>query len=410
MTRTITIEDLYQFKILSRPRMSPDGQRVAFVVTTIDERNHAYRTAIWVIPARGGEARRFTSASTNAHSPAWSPDGRWLAFVSDREGEPLGKDATREQKASQGKPQIWLMPADGGEAHQLTRMPHGASHPQWSPNSSRILFEATVAPLDEESEDGKPLPKVRVIDRLFYRLDGVGFIHDRRHHLFLIDAAGGEARQLTDGDWDSRDAAWSPDGSRIAFVSSRGEDRWSLPCFDIYTLGIDNGQPATLRHLTNGTLSCASPSWSPDGQTIAFIGALRLRSVSHNEVYTIDANAQQSAARALSREFEGSCGDWTNSDTTDEQLTPPPAWSRDGKTLYVLASQRGAARVYAISTDGSGKQPPTLTPGGVDALELLAGSIQKHTAYPHRRPYPRCRNFRLLARHAGSLAPPDLVQ
>jgi len=370
MTRSITIEDLYQFKILSRPRMSPDGQRVAFVVTTIDERNHAYRSAIRVIPAHGGEARRFTSASTNAHSPAWSPDGRWLSFVSDREGEPLGKDATREQKASKGKPQVWLMPADGGEAHQLTWTPHGASHPQWSPDSSRILFEAAVAPLDEESEDGKPLPKVRVIDRLFYRLDGVGFIHDRRQHLFLIDAAGGEARQLTEGDWDNRDAAWSPDGSRIAFVSSRGEDRWSLPCFDIYTLAIDNGQPAALSRLTDGTLSCASPSWSPDGQTIAFTGALRLRSVSHNELYTIDASAQQSAARALSHEFEGSCGDWTNSDTTDEQLMPPPAWSRDGKTLYILASQRGASRVYAISTDGSGKQPPTLTPGGVDALDF----------------------------------------
>ncbi|MGH2495507.1 MAG: S9 family peptidase [Ktedonobacteraceae bacterium] len=370
MTRTITIEDLYQFKILSRPRMSPDGQRVAFVVTTIDERNHAYRSAIWTIPAHGGEARRFTSASTNAHSPSWSPDGRWLAFVSDREGEPLGKDATREQKASKGKPQIWLMPAGGGEAHQLTLMPHGASHPQWSPDSSRILFDATVAPLDEESEDGKPLPKVRVIDRLFYRLDGVGFIHDRRQHLFFIDANGGEAQQLTEGDWDDRDAAWSPDGSRIAFVSSRGEDRWSLPCFDVYTLAIDNDQPATLRCLTDGTLSCASLSWSPDGQTIAFIGGLRLRSASHNELYTIDANAQQSAARALSHEFEGSCGDWTNSDTTDEQLMPAPAWSRDGKTLYVLASQRGASRIYAISIEGSGKQPPTLTPGGVDALDF----------------------------------------
>ncbi len=354
MTRTITIEDLYQFKILSKPRMSPDGQRVAFVVTTIDERNHAYRSAIWVIPARGGDARRFTSASTNAHSPAWSPDGRWLAFVSDREGEPLRKDATREQKASMGKPQIWLMPADGGEAHQLTWMPHGVSHPQWSPDSQRILFGATVGPLDEESEDGKPLPKVRVIDRLFYRLDGVGFIHDRRQHLFLIDAAGGEITQLTGGDWDDRDAVWSPDSSRIAFVSSRGEDRWRLPCFDIYTLAIDNGQPSALRRLTDGALSCASPSWSPDGQTIAFLGALRLRSVSHNEVYTIDAGAQHGTARSLSHEFEGSCGDWTNSDTTDEQLIPAPAWSRDGKTLYVLA----------------GKQPPTLTPGGVDTLDF----------------------------------------
>src|SRR5579872_6454306 len=120
MTRTITIEDLYQFKILSRPRMSPDGKRVAFVVTTIDERNHAYRSAIRVIPAQGGATRRFTSAATNAHSPAWSPDGRWLAFVSEREGEQAGKDDKEQKRRGKGKPQIWLIPTDGGEAFQLT--------------------------------------------------------------------------------------------------------------------------------------------------------------------------------------------------------------------------------------------------------------------------------------------------
>src|SRR6266581_7407704 len=246
MSRSITIEDLYAIKFLSRPRISPDGQRVAFVVTTIDERTYEYRASIWIAPTAGGEARRFTGGSGNAHSPCWSPDGRWLAFVSDRESEPGSKDEQEQKKQGKGKQQIWLIPGDGGEAHQLTYMPHGISNLAWSPDSQRIVFSAVVGPLDEETEDGKPLPRVRVIDRLLYRLDGAGFIHDKRQHLFLVDLAGGEPQQLTDGDWDDKDPAWSPDGTHIAFTSSRGEDRWRLPCPDIYTLPIQNNQAGKL--------------------------------------------------------------------------------------------------------------------------------------------------------------------
>lgn len=193
MTRSITIEDLYQMKFLSRPRISPDGQRVAFVETTVDERKQEYRSSIWVAPTEGGEAKRFTSGPANASSPVWSPDGRWLAFVSERESESTSKDQTDkdQKKRGKGKPQIWLLPTDGGEAHQLTFMEHGASSPVWSPDSKRLIFSAEVGPADEETEDGKPLPKVRVIDQLWYKLDGVGFIYERRSHLFLVDVNGG---------------------------------------------------------------------------------------------------------------------------------------------------------------------------------------------------------------------------
>jgi dipeptidyl aminopeptidase/acylaminoacyl peptidase len=367
LSRSITIEDLYKIKFLSRPRISPDGQRVAFVATTIDEHKHAYHASIWVAPTRGGEVRRFTSGPANAHSPAWSPDGRWLAFVSDREGESTGKN---DREHGKGKPQVWLIPGDGGEAHQLTFMPHGASNPTWSPDSQRLVFSAAVGPLDEETEDGKPLPRVRVIDRLLYRLDGVGFIHDKRQHLFLVDLTGSEPQQLTDGDWDDKDPTWSPDGTRIAFTSSRGEDRWRLPCPDIYTLPIQNNQAGELQCLTDGTRSCYSPSWSPDGKTIAFIAKPKLRSANHTELFTIAAGSKPGAVRCLTSEFEGSCSDWTNSDMTNEQLLPAPQWSSDGKMLYILASQRGATRVYAISSEGAGKQPPMLTPGNVHAMDF----------------------------------------
>jgi dipeptidyl aminopeptidase/acylaminoacyl peptidase len=372
MTRSITIEDLYQFKFLSRPRISPDGQRVAFVVTTIDEQKHAYRSSLWMVPTAGGEATRFTMGPANTRSPAWSPDGRWLAFVSEREGEPAGKDEQEQKKHGKGKAQIWLIPTAGGEARQLTFMPHGASSPVWSPDSKRLVFNAAVGPIDEEGEDGKPLPKARVIDRLFYRLDGVGFIYERRQHLFLQDIAGGEPQQLTDGDWDDGDVAWSPDGTRIVFTSNRAEDRWRFLVADLYTLSIVDGKAGELQRLTNGSLNCSSPSWSPDGKTLAFYGTPKLRSGGHSELFTLAADAAQDEPRCLTREFEGSCSDSTNSDTTDEHVAPPPAWSPDGKTLYVLATHRGATRVFAIPGSGAGEQPTTLTLGDVHVLDFSA--------------------------------------
>jgi dipeptidyl aminopeptidase/acylaminoacyl peptidase len=371
--RKITVEDLYKLTPTSHPRISPDGRRIAFVVTSIDEHKHNYRSSIWIVPANDGEAQQFTSAAANASSPAWSPDGRWLAFVSEREGEAANKDEKEAKKLGKGKPQIWLIPTDGGEAHQLSHMQHGASNPVWSPDSKYILFNASTGPADEEAEDGKPLPKVRVIDRLWYRLDGVGFIHERRSHLFLIDITGGEAQQaqqLTDGDWDDSDPAWSPDGSRIAFTSSRAEDRWRLPNPDLCTLAISDGKPGDLRCLTDGTISCSSPAWSPDGKTIAFLAALKLRSGGHTDLYTISVNAGHSKATCLSWEFEGSLSDWTNSDVGDEHLAPAPAWSADGRTLFALASHRGATRVFAISINGAGKQPPTLTPGDIHVRDM----------------------------------------
>ncbi len=365
---SLTIEDLYKYKPVSYPRISPDGKRIAFVVTTTDERLYKYRSSIWIVPVEGGEARLFTSGPASAHSPAWSPDGQWLAFVSEREGDLAGKDEKDSKKLGKGKPQVWIIPTNGGEAQQVTFMQHGASNPTWSPDGRHILFSAPVGPADEETADGKPLPKVRVIDRLWYRLDGVGYIYERRSHLFLIDALGGEAQQLTEGDWDDGDAAWSPDGAHIAFTSSRAEDRWRLPNPDVYTLAIDNGK--ALRCLTDGSLSCSAPSWSPDGSTIAFMASLKLHSGGHTDIYTIAAAADRAAATCLTWDFEGSFQDWTNSDIGDEHLTPPPVWSSDGKTLYALASHRGASRIFTFPLSGAGKQPQTLTPGSIQVRDF----------------------------------------
>ncbi len=368
MARSITIEDLYHIKFLSCPRISPDGQHVAYVVTTIDERAHAYRSAIWIAPVAGGEARRFTSGPAHATSPSWSPDGRWLAFVSERAGDTEDNDVKEAKRHGKGKPQIWLIPTDGGEARQLTSMEHGASHPVWSPDSKQLLFSAQVGPADEETEDGKPLPRVHVIDRLWYKLDGVGYIYKRRAHLFLIDSAGGEPRQLTDGDWDDGEPAWSPDGKQIAFISNHREDRWRWPGDDLYVLTLQDGQ--AVRCLTTGAFACNAPSWSPDGKTIAFLAATKRRSAGQVQLFTLSAAAEHATPTNLSQAFDGACIDMTNSDLGDEHLIPAPAWSADGQTLHVLASYHGAARVFAIPVTGADAQPPTLTPGDVHVRDF----------------------------------------
>ena len=378
--RSITIEDLYKYKPVGHPRISPDGKRIAFVVTTTDERLYKYRSSVWIVPVEGGEARQFTAGPANAHSPAWSPDGQWLAFVSERAGDLANTNEKDAKKLGKDKPQVWIIPTNGGEAQQVTFMQHGASSPAWSPDGKRILFSSPVGPADEETEDGKLLPKVRVIDRLWYRLDGVGYIYERRSHLFLIDAHGGEALQLTEGDWDDSDAAWSLDGNHIAFVSSRADDRWRLPSPDVYTLAIDDGKAGELRCLTDGSLTCSAPSWSPDGSTIAFLASLKLRSGGHADIYTIGTSADRKAATCLTWDFEGSFQDWTNSDIGDEHLAPPPAWSSDGKTLYGLASHRGASRIFTFPTSGAGKQPQTLTPGEIQVRDFSIDRSTQHMA------------------------------
>ncbi len=356
MSRPITAEDLYRWKWVYDPQISPDGKQIAYVVKSVDQDAGEYRHAIWVVPADGtiGDARRFTYGPKNDHSPRWSPDGKWLAFVSDREG-PAGKDKKEEKEKGRGKPQIWLMPADGGEAHQLTYMKHGASDPVWSPDGRYLAFTAQTGGEEEEdeAEGKKKTPKARRITQLWYKLDGVGWIYERRRHIFLVGVEGGEPRQLTDGDWNDSDVAWSPDGQAIAFVSDRSEDRWEWPAGQLWVMPVVAGEPYCLTD--DEIISASSPGWSPDGKTIAFLGSLQKKSGGHVDVYVVPAQRAEGAPpqyRSLTQEFVGSCADAIGDDMRDEHAHPAPKWSPDGSTLYFLAEVAGSSHVFSIPSSG----------------------------------------------------------
>ena len=232
MSRRLEPQDLYGIKLVEDPQLAPDGERIAYVVAEIDRHSYDYHRSIWVTPLSPTQGRRYT-AGDNDTSPRWSPDGRSLAFLRAPAGEVKPRNEEERDRGIE-KAQLWVLPADGGEARQLTWARNGVGEPEWSPDGAFIVYSAEVGePDDPEADDAglhdKRVPAVRTIDRLWNRFDGKGWVYERRSHLFRIAVGGGEPEQLTDGDWDDGAPTFSPDGRQIAFTSDRTDERWSWP-------------------------------------------------------------------------------------------------------------------------------------------------------------------------------------
>ena len=370
--RAITAEDFYRFVWIDDPQIAPDGQRIAYVRKTVDRETNEYTSAIWLAFATGGldAAYQFTG---DGEGPRWSPDGATLAFVSERAGTlPAPEDgedaAERDKRLGKGKPQIWLMPAHGGEAHQLTFARYGASSPLWSPDGQRVLFTAKTGEKPEVPEhDGKREPRSHRLTRFMYRFNGPGYIYEQRTHLFVIAATGGIASQLTDGDWDDTAAAWSPDGQQIAFNTDRREDRWLLPQAQIWVMNADG----TNQHAVTpaGGVDYYSPSWSPDGTQLACLGSETWHGGGHADVFVFSPGAEP---RCLTTAHFQTFSDAIGGDMRNDHADETPLWSRDGTHLFVLGNERGAGNIYALTvTDG------TLTPVTTGQHHILGYSFDR---------------------------------
>ncbi len=360
MTRPLTPDDLYQIKVTSDPQIAPDGSQVAYVVAEMDRESYEYRRAIWVAPTAGGEPRRFTSGP-NDTQPRWSPDGRALAFVRAPAGEVKPRTAA-ERDRGVGKPQLWVLPTDCGEARQLTWARQGAGGPVWSPDGTQIAYAAeTGAPDDAEAADAalaeKRVPAVRTIERMWYREDGHGWNYEWRTHLFLVAVQSGDTRQITDGDWDDGAPAWSLDGRRLAFTSDRTADRWRWPGSDIWVLDLST---TALTRLTDESLQCGAAAWSPDGATLAFAAAPRRKSGGHVDLWTAPSNASAPAHR-LTADWTPTVGDSCIDDMRAGHGPALPYWTSDGQRILFLASYRGTAHVYAAAAAGG--EPQAVTTG-----------------------------------------------
>ena len=323
--RGITPEDYFSFEFLSDPRIAPDGKLVAYVVTKVDRAQNRRTSSIWMVPPDGtGAPRQFTTSPQSTNSPRWRPDGKALAFLSTR---PAGETAAGASE--QPRAQVYLLSMSGGEARKLTNLKNGVSAFQWSPDGNRLVVVSRIGPSDSRPEN-KDRSDVRHYKNSSYKFNDTGWFDDRRTHLWVVDIQSGNAKQITEGnDWNDSDPQWSPDGTRIAFVSNRtGKEYDENRNTDVWVISAEGGP---LTRISDHDESDNSPRWSPDGQTIAFTGEVHDRD--HPKIWLAPATGGAPSVLAAN-----------GLDLIPTDLE----WAENAKSLYFGSGVRGEYQLFRI--------------------------------------------------------------
>ena len=367
--RSITEKDLFNFVWIGDPQVSPDGARVAFVRTSVNDKKDGYNTAIWTVATANGETRQLTNGPRDS-APRWSPDGKFLVFV--RSPEVSGRVEA---------PQLFMLAMSGGEPFQFTTLPRGAGGPQWSPDGKMLLFynSATPEELAKAAAAKNPAPPtpgaspspspsperesdVRVINRAVYRANGAGYL-DYKHpqHVWVITApkTGDEKvtpKQLTSGRYDQGGAIWAKDSTRIYYdTDSTDEPYYETPRTDLYSVPVTGGEPT---RLTSFDMGAGAFTVSPDGKQVAFIASVSqpVRSYSQPDLWVMDL-APNAKPRNLTAEFDFDVG----GGLTGDNVAPRggggnlPVWSPDSRSIMMIYVKHGKANLGSFDV-ASGRQ------------------------------------------------------
>ena len=332
--RRFTIDDLLKVRRVGDPQVSPKGDLVAFTITDVDQGANKSTTPIYLVPIGGGEVRQLTNDEHSSTTPRWSPDGDKLAFISARDGDD----------------QIWTIDISSGALKKITTISTGAGDPVWSPDGKWLAFASDIFPECHDdacnkrraNETAQAKVKAHVADRLLYR-HWKSWKNGTRTHVFVVSSAGGEAKDMTPGDYDTppfslggpTDYAFSADSKELAFVSNHDKVEAISTNADVWIVPVRGG---TARNLTAANHGYdGSPQFSPDGRYLAYRSQTtpgyesdRFRLM----LYDLKTNRAVSLTESL--------------DSWVDEFTFAP----DSKTVYLAAGDRGREAIYSVAVSG----------------------------------------------------------
>ena len=402
MTRVFRPDDLYGFRIATDPRLSPDGSLAVFTVQTVAPAKDGYRHAIWAVPTDGEAApRQLTIGARHDRDARFAPDGRTLAFLSDRrlhvEEEPTAGDAKQREDGQQ----IHLLPLDGGEARRLTDLPRGVDAFWWSPDGRALLVTTSshgATRAEDRRRRGKTKPPkpgdapesdYHFVDRLGYLSNGTGFIYHSIGQLWVVDVATGDARRLTDEPAGVEEAAWSPDGRRIVYATNLRRDHDLESRSHLVVIDSDGSNRT---RLTADAAMLFSPVWMPDGETVAAIGGYLPGNFYRSDLWLIAADGSDAAVAGAGRNLTGD-HDVMLAATINSDIVPGEGHqaipSADGRWLTFRAPIDGSFELWRVATgDGALERLTTgrHAIGGFDQVELAGAGGVVRTAWLRSSP------------------------